>query len=127
MGATAKVLDLVDSQPYCDALNVCFFKPENCGACGKCRRALMALECLGAVDRFGKSFDLRAYYRRRNDIFKWLVLAHWQHDEFVEEMWKDFAPHVPARVWCAAVVSRIRSFLGLRAELRAVKAFLGNR
>lgn len=119
-GRYAKVRDLIDCQSFCDALNVCFFKPENCGVCEKCRRTLMALECLGVVERFSKAFDLENYYQRRNQIFKYLVLDHWRHDEFVDEMWQNFASKVSLRVRLAAVVSLIRSKLKLWTRLNSV-------
>lgn len=43
---------------------------RNCGACEKCISTLVTLEALGHLDKFGESFDLKAYAADRHKIYR---------------------------------------------------------
>jgi hypothetical protein len=57
---TAFIADSPDAQKW---LNVCTRSATNCGECTKCRRTMMALHALGALDRFSAVFDVERFRR----------------------------------------------------------------
>lgn len=88
-------------------LNVCFYTADNCGKCEKCRRVLMALECLDKVNDFGKPFKLEQYYQEQDSIFVNLILDLWEGDKFIREMWNDFMPKLKMKHWLLAWRKRL--------------------
>lgn len=56
-------------------LNVCLYpKLEvNCGKCDKCRRTLLTLDCIGALDKFDRVFDISEYKFSRLEYFVYLI------------------------------------------------------
>lgn len=56
-------------------LNVCNLEARNCGKCNKCIRTLLALDALGAVEKFGEVFDLDLYKTLRNNHLTY----HYKH------------------------------------------------
>lgn len=106
-----KVSELLDYPPALSHLNVCFEKANNCGLCGKCRRVLMALECLGAVDRFHKVFDVARYKTKRDLVFAEIIYDHWNCDTFVNEMWPEFRGMLGLRHWMMAWRKKIWVFI----------------
>jgi hypothetical protein len=47
-------------------LNVCLTNIHNCGRCLKCKRTLLTLEVLGAIDKYRHIFNLDAYFKERD-------------------------------------------------------------
>ena len=76
---------LVDYPPSYDHLSVCWSGAENCGYCRKCVRTMMTLDLFGALDKFGKSFDVDYYYQRRRDLFTYAYRAK-RYDSFLQEI-----------------------------------------
>ena len=79
-------------------LHVCVPKPYNCGVCSKCRRTLVMLDYLDALDDFAAVFDVEAYRRNRQDYYRWLYYMHaqtfqWRHSPWPKpaknESWLD--------------------------------------
>lgn len=73
-----KTRDIVDFDLAQRYLNVCVEdNGRNCGHCEKCRRTLLCLDALGALDKFRKVFDLDAYRRDRWKYLGWALYRHW--------------------------------------------------
>ncbi|MBR6409433.1 MAG: hypothetical protein IKS23_04260 [Alphaproteobacteria bacterium] len=66
-----KVKKIAQCEECYDYLQVCWMKSENCGQCGKCKRTLLELDCLGedVLNAFAKSFDLEDY--KKNHRKQW--------------------------------------------------------
>lgn len=48
----------------------------NCGRCFKCKRTLLILDALGALDRFSQVFDIDYYKRHRHWYLRYLYRCH---------------------------------------------------
>lgn len=59
---TQKIASHPSSYKY---LNVCLVASDNCGVCHKCRRTMMDLYALGALDRYAEVFDLDYFHRNK--------------------------------------------------------------
>lgn len=63
-----KLKELSEFSPAQKYLHPCIYvQRDNCGTCGKCVRTQGALYALGTLDKFGKVFDLDAFYRNKED------------------------------------------------------------
>lgn len=68
-----KIAHIVDFEPAQKYLEVCVQGVgKNCGRCVKCARTLLMLDYLGALDKFGKVFDVEAYKRDRHWYLRYL-------------------------------------------------------
>ena len=70
-----------------DHLHVCWHEEKNCGECAKCIRTLVALDAMGVLDKYAKSFDLEQYYKNRWKLIK-RVVALRRRDTFYMEVYK---------------------------------------
>jgi len=71
-----KTAHLVDFEPAQQFLQVCVSGTgRNCGHCFKCKRTLLTLDALGALDRFGRVFDIDDYKRNRRHYLRYLYRA----------------------------------------------------
>ena len=71
-----KIRALADDPVFQKNVTVCFDTGrggENCGVCYGCMKTMMPLDLLGKLDGFKKSFDLEAYYRDREERFRFLI------------------------------------------------------
>ena len=82
--------DLMEYIPAQQHLNVCFNYAHNCCLCEKCRRTLMALECLDGTDKFKSCFSHYDYLKHKDHIWADLILDYGKGDVFVKEMWPMF-------------------------------------
>lgn len=85
-----KIKHLVNYPPAQNYLNVCFDFAKNCCKCGKCRRTLMALESLDAVDRFSQCFSQQTYAENKDHIFADLLLDYQKGDLYVQQIMPHF-------------------------------------
>jgi hypothetical protein len=85
-----KMRDLVEYVPAQRHLNVCFDFADNCCRCEKCRRTLMALECLDGMDKFSSCFSPDKYLKNRDYIWADMILDYEKGDVYVKEMWPIF-------------------------------------
>ncbi len=70
-----------------DNLHVCWHGTNNCGQCKKCVRTLVALDVLGALEKYSKSFNLEHYYNNRESLIAEVVLLR-KTDSFYMEIYK---------------------------------------
>lgn len=71
-----KLRALADDPVFQKTVSVCFDKEKNgknCGVCFGCMKTMMPLDLLGKLDGFGERFDLDAYYREREERFRFLI------------------------------------------------------
>lgn len=72
-----KILELVDFEPAQRYLQVCVSdRGPNCGQCFKCIRTLLMLDALGALDKFGKVFDIDKFLTKRHWYLQQLYWSH---------------------------------------------------
>lgn len=62
-----KMQRMIHLEASYDYLQVCFVSPHNCGECSKCRKTIMALDVLGVLDKYAKSFDLDKYMAKNRE------------------------------------------------------------
>lgn len=110
-----KLKELSEYPPAQKYLHPCIYAHrENCGRCGKCIRTETALYALGTLERFGKVFDLDAFYQNINDhLADVLSNGHRQHyGEVLDEM-KRNGFEMPPEVLRMA---RIRRYAAMAAK-----------
>ncbi|MBR0460008.1 MAG: hypothetical protein IJJ26_12285 [Victivallales bacterium] len=81
-----KTKDLVSYPPAQKYLNVCFDHAQNCCICEKCRRTLITLEALDAVDGFAPCFSLKTYADNKDHIFADFLLDYQKGDDYALEI-----------------------------------------
>lgn len=73
---TEKIRAIADDELFRRYASVCFDtgrNGENCGVCYGCLKTIIPLDLLGRLDGFSESFDLDAYRRDREKLFRFLV------------------------------------------------------
>ena len=73
---TEKLRAIADDDLFRKYASVCFDtgrNGENCGVCYGCLKTIIPLDLLGKLDGFEESFDLEAYRRDREELFRFLV------------------------------------------------------
>lgn len=58
---TDKTLNIASYEPTFRYLNVCLMETENCSACSKCLRTLLALDFSGNLENYSNIFDISKY------------------------------------------------------------------
>ena len=90
---------------------------SNCNRCFKCYRTLLILDALGALDKFGKVFDID-YYRRNRSWY--LQKLYWNHivghgDDMLNSVYKQFASEITMKdkitVYMHMAKSKTRSLM----------------
>lgn len=121
---TKLLVDFVPAQKY---LHVCTSdRGPNCNVCGKCRRTLVTLDALGALDKFRAVFDVDYYKSHRRSYLRWLaaqrILPH--GDLMIKEPFKilrkDISPLLWAEAFVFAAYSVSRSRLARVAFVRSL-------
>lgn len=120
-----KTKDLIGYAPSCDYLHVCWMDSgPNCMTCGKCRRTLVTLDALGALDKYAKSFDIDYYRKHRRDYLKWLYrqVTFPGGDKMVGEAYDILRQDIDWRIkigsWIRWLAGRLRA--GLRMMVKMV-------
>ncbi len=111
-----KIKHLVNYPPAQNYLNVCFDFAKNCCRCGKCRRTLMALESLDAVDRFSQCFSQQTYAENKDHIFADLLLDYQKGDLYLQQIMPNFKRKLTFKhrllAWYKRFYSAIRHLRG---------------
>ena len=91
---TAHIIDFEPAQKY---LQVCVSGTgKNCGHCFKCKRTLLTLDALGALDKFRRVFDIDAYKQGRSGYLRYLYKVHIDHsDHMLADVYKKLAKGIP--------------------------------
>lgn len=63
VGKTRLIANLPAAQHH---LNVCLYEAHNCSRCEKCLRRMLALDVVGALQKFNNVFDLEAFAQARS-------------------------------------------------------------
>lgn len=84
---TRKVVTYPPSYKY---LNVCTSTEKNCGRCEKCTRTLLALDVLGALDKYRDVFDIDDYLSHKQYHLKTLYVQYSLHSEYYMELYPYF-------------------------------------
>ena len=68
-----KLRYILDFEPIRKYLDVCLENTgRNCGRCRKCKRTLVMLDALGALDKAFVAFDAQKYRQKRHQYLRWL-------------------------------------------------------
>ena len=96
-GRYEKTAHSVDFEPAQKYLQVCVSGTgKNCGHCFKCRRTLLTLDALGALEKFINTFDIEEYKHKRNDYLRYLYKVHIDHtDKMLNEVYEVLKPNIP--------------------------------
>lgn len=120
---TRKVVTYSPSYKY---LNVCISTAKNCGRCEKCTRTLLALDALGALDKYRDVFDVDYYLSHKQSYFKTLCIQRSLHNENYMELypyfkhqihWQTKVRAIPRIIYGHLSSSILRSFLKQCANL----------
>ncbi len=65
---TRYLLEFEPSHRYLDVCAIAGPDGWNCGVCWKCKRTLITLDLLGALDKYTTAFDIPAYRRSRREL-----------------------------------------------------------
>lgn len=111
-----KVKALKDYEPGKQFLNVCVSSVNNCGQCFKCKRTLLELDAVGAIDSYGKVFDIGTYkverFRRIKEGYRGAIKGN----EFLAELMPFFKAELSpmtrmlqkGRIQCGKFISWFR-------------------
>lgn len=114
---TRKVVTYPPSYKY---LNVCVSTEKNCGRCEKCTRTLLALDVLGALDKYRDVFDIDDYLSHKQYHLKTLYVQYSLHSEYYMELypyfkhqihWKTKVRAIPRIIYGRLHANILRSFL----------------
>ncbi len=84
-GTRSDKIGFIAEQPIVQKhLHVCFFSPDNCGVCEKCKRTLLSLDALGLLDKYDKVFNLQNYYSKISEHYKFLCEEHVRGNQFYD-------------------------------------------
>lgn len=110
---TKMLVNFVPAQKY---LHVCTSDSGgNCNICGKCKRTLITLDALGALEKFRGVFDVDSYKSKRRKYLRWLAAQQIlpSGDLMVKEPFKilrkDISPLLFAEAFVCAIVVLARS------------------
>lgn len=90
---------------------------KNCGRCFKCKRTLVCLDALGAIDQFDDVFDIAFYKANRSQYLGWLAAQKYGNTEefkMEREVWQILQGGIPWRCHIAGV------FLGAKERIKAI-------
>jgi hypothetical protein len=54
-------------------LQSCLMEHFNCGTCSKCKRNLVSLDAMDALEKFSEVYDIGYYKEHRKEYIKWIV------------------------------------------------------
>ena len=81
-GRYQKTAHIIDFEPAHNFLQVCVSGTgRNCGYCFKCRRTLLTLDALGALNQFSNVFDINAYKFDRKSHLRYLFRVHLERSD----------------------------------------------
>jgi len=110
---------LIANNPFAQRwLNVCVNSNDdhtaatNCGFCSKCMRTLVAIESVGALDKFGGVFDIAAW-KRLSYKYKCLIVAQQDRNIFYKDnvnFAKQHGNPLPSRPVAVVMTCAYRAF-----------------
>lgn len=110
---TRKIADLPIAQKYLDVcMDPLATEGCNCSECNKCLRTQATLEAFGALDKFGKVFDLRLYRKRRDEYATRLLLDKTAYATDLKELLRSGRGSTRARR--ASIIARGRAISAAR-------------
>ena len=82
----------------------------NCGRCSKCRRTILLLDALGALDRFARVFDVKDYRAHRDEYDYWLLSQRWlRHgDAMAQAALAALKPRMARRLFVKSFLGRLK-------------------
>lgn len=104
-----KVRYVADFEEPREYLMVCGKPNEDgthCGKCSKCSRTMLELYAIGALEKFGKVFNVPEFYNNINDHLAYILMKR-RKDAFAKEILAEFKRkgiHISARAWCDAFI-----------------------
>lgn len=82
---TADIVDFELAQKY---LHVCVRTANNCSECTKCRRTMLALYSMGALEKFSQVFDVEYFYNHKTQYLEWLYDMHFEDNYYNAETYE---------------------------------------
>ena len=125
-----KTVDLVDYEPAFRYLNVCIKEDgQNCGECFKCKRTLVTLDALGALDKFDGVFDIMRYKAHRHKYLFWMVRQKYLNDGdgMIDEAYDRLKGALPRWLFVSAILSAWIDNLGGRRILGRFRTFVASK
>lgn len=125
-----KTAALVDYEPASHYLNVCIKEDgQNCGECFKCKRTLVTLDALGALDKFDGVFDIMRYKAHRHKYLFWMVRQKYLNDGdgMIDEAYDCLRGGVPRWLFVSAILSAWIDNLGGRRILGRFRTFVASK
>ena len=120
---TRQLVDFALAQKY---LHVCTSDlGPNCNTCGKCRRTLVTLDALGALEKFRAVFDIDYYKSHRRSYLRWLAAQKISPhgDQMIGEAFKILRKDISILIWAEAFVCAAFSFArGRLARIALIRA-----
>lgn len=120
-----KMRALIDFEPAQKYLDCCILVGEgsesgkpNCGRCGKCRRTLVNLDALGALEKFDRVFDIDYYKSHINEYYSWLLEQVWKPggDDMIYEAYEILYPRIPHELKVKNWIKKMRFQLRNRLQ-----------
>lgn len=105
----AKIRLLADYAPAYDALNVCVNQVRNDNVCFKCRRTMLELDAIGALDKFASVFDLDYYREHRREYLADMYVKALRGDVFMKELLPYFHKELTPAFKLRALMGKARS------------------
>lgn len=110
-----KTKQLVDFEPAQKYLHVCLHNSGgNCNVCQKCRRTLVTLDALNALDKFKSVFDVEYYRKHINDYYAWMLEQKWVvgGDNMIGDAYRILKSQIPFRLyvkdWIRQMPTRVK-------------------
>lgn len=117
-----KARKVVTYSPSYKYLNVCTSTAKNCGRCEKCTRTLLALDALGALDKYRDVFNVDYYLSHKQSYFKTLCIQFSLHNENYMELYPYFKHQIhwqtKVRAIPRIIYGHLRSSILLRFLLK---------
>lgn len=115
---TKRLVDFVPAQKY---LHVCTSDTGgNCNRCGKCKRTLVTLDALGALEKFRAVFDINFYRKNRRRYLRWLaaqqILPH--GDGMLKETFRILRKDISPLIWAESLP--LAAFCAARSRLAKI-------
>ena len=97
-----KVRKIADYAPTYRYLTACGHTPHNCCTCIKCRRTMLELYAIDALERYRAVFDVDRFLANRNWYFVRYLSKYWQRDPFFVEIHPLLRKRIPWYVYLRA-------------------------
>ena len=100
-GATVSRLEklrkVVDYPPSYRYLTACGHTPHNCNKCIKCRRTILELYAIDALEKYRAVFDVDYFYAHKTWYFVRYLSKYWQHNSYFVEIYPLLKNRIPLK------------------------------